>query len=467
MKENVVILGAGITGLSAGYRLAKASIPVIIIEKDSIIGGMSSCFKYKDNTLDYGPHKIFTQMDNIMAEIKVLIGDDLLAVPKKSRIRLSGKYYSFPVSVKDLLLGMPMTGIGCGAGYIKAAIKAKIIRSKDDSYEDYIINRFGKGTFDLVFKPYAEKIWGDPKKLSASLAKSRVAIPSIAQLLIRMLSGNKNKPAISADVFYYPKNGVLEISEKLAQKINEKNNSILLRTDPVRIDANNKKITVKGLDNKEKSMSYSSLVSSIPIDILIRSLDPRAPDTVIQAVNSLKHRNLVLIYIVVNKDRLFEDSFIFYPEEKYIFNRLSEQKGFSESMIPGNKTVLCVEITCGENDEKWSGIEEILYKKAIEGLKDAEIFGDDTEIEEYIVKRLTNAYPVYDIDYKRNLETVLNYLDSLENIYAVGRQGIFNYCGMADAMDMGFTAAEQIITSVRESSWAEKRKKFDNYVTVD
>lgn len=205
MKENVVILGAGIAGLSAGYKLSDASIPVTVLEKESIIGGMSSCFKYKDYKLDYGPHKIFTRMDDIMEEIRNLIGDDLLTVPKKSRIRLSGKYYNFPVSVKDLLIGMPLTGIGCGVGYFKAAIKAKIIKSNDDSYEDYIINRFGKGTFNLVFKPYAEKIWGHPSELSASLAKSRVAIPSIAELLIRMISGNKDKPAISADVFYYPK----------------------------------------------------------------------------------------------------------------------------------------------------------------------------------------------------------------------------------------------------------------------
>jgi len=157
-----------------------------------------------------------------MAKIKDLIGDDLLAVPKKSRIRLSGKYYNFPVSVKDLLTGMPLTGLGCGMGYIKAALKARIIKSNDDSYEDYIINRFGKGTFNLVFKPYAEKIWGNPKELSSSLAKSRVAIPSIAELLIRMISGDKNKPAISVDVFYYPKNGVIEISEKLAEKDQEK-----------------------------------------------------------------------------------------------------------------------------------------------------------------------------------------------------------------------------------------------------
>ena len=467
MVENTVILGGGITGLSAGYKLSEASVPITVIEKESIIGGMSSCFKHNGYTLDYGPHKIFTQMDDIMAEIKNLIGDDLLTVPKKSRIRLCGKYYNFPVSVKDLFFGMPLKGLSCGVGYIKAAVKAKIIKSEDGSYESYIVNRFGNGTFNLVFKPYAKKVWGEPKELSASLAKSRVAIPSIAELIIRTVFGDKNKPAISAEVFYYPKYGTLEIPEKLAEEVKKKNNSILLKTIPIQIDIKSKEVTVRNENGHENTLKYSNLISTIPIGILINLLKPKAPDTIIEAALSLRHRNLVLIYIVINQKRLFYDSFIFYPEEKYIFNRLSEQKGFSEYMIPKGKTVLCVEITCGENDEKWNSPDDVLYNKAIEGLKDAEIIGDDNEIEEYFVKRLINAYPVYDVNYKENLETVLIYLDSLGNIYTAGRQGIFNYCGMADAMDMGFTAAEQIIANGRESSWAEKRKKFDNYVTVD
>lgn len=226
-------------------------------------------------------------------------------------------------------------------------------------------------------------------------------------------------------------------------------------------------ISVRNKEGKETSINYSRIISSIPIDILMRSLDPQPPDPVIKAVGSLKHRNLVLLYLVISKDRLFEDSFIFYPEEKYIFNRLSEQKGFSKHMIPENKTVLCVEITCGEDDEKWNTSDEVLYNKAIEGLKDAGIIDDGTKIEEYFVKRLTNAYPVYDIKYKENLDIVLEYLDSLGNIYPVGRQGIFNYCGMADAMDMGFTAAEHIISNGREPEWKDRRRNFENYVTVD
>lgn len=466
MTGSVIILGAGITGLSAGYKLSEASIPVNIIENDSIIGGMSSCFKYKGYTLDYGPHKIFTQMDNIMTEIKILIGDDLLTVHKKSRILLSGKYYKFPPNVKDLLFGMPLTGLGCAIDYIIAAIKAKTKNSNDNSYESYIVNRFGNGTFNLVFKPYAKKVWGEPKKLSADLAKSRVAAPSIAELILRMIFGDNKKPAISADVFYYPKNGVLEISDKLAEKIKEMSNSISLKTNPVQIDTENKEVIVRNKTGQEISLYYSDIISSIPIDTLINLIKPKAPDTIITAAKSLKHRNLVLIYIVINQDRLFGDSFIFYPEEKYIFNRLSEQKGFSEYMIPKNKTVLCVEITCGEDDEKWKASDEFLYKKAIDGLRDAEIITEN-EIEEYFVKRLTNAYPVYDINYKRNIEITLDYLDSLGNIYSVGRQGIFNYCGMVDAMDMGFTAAEHIVSEGNGFAWKDRRKKFENYVTVD
>jgi len=251
------------------------------------------------------------------------------------------------------------------------------------------------------------------------------------------------------------------------KKIKRNNNSILLETTPIKINPGKKEILIRNKDGRETSINYSNIISTIPVDILIGSLDPQPPDSVIRAVESLKHRNLILFYLVINQDRLFEDSFIFYPEEKYIFNRLSEQKGFSKYMIPENKTVLCVEITCAEDDDKWNTADEVLYNKAIIGLNEAGIIKDGTNIEEYIVRRLTNAYPVYDKKYKENLNIVLEYLDALRSIYPIGRQGIFNYCGMADAMDMGFTAAEQIIEGGSMENWRKKRERFDNYVTVD
>lgn len=465
MEEQTVVLGAGIAGLSAAKKLSDNNLPVTLFEKEEFIGGMSSCFTYKDYTVDYGPHKIFTQMEPIMGEIKELIGPDLLTVPKKSRIRLAGKYYSFPVSVKDLLIGMPVTGVSCGISYVSTNLKNKITAPDDSSYESSIKTRFGNKTYNLVFGPYAKKVWGDPAKLSSDLAKTRVAIPSVGDLIKRVISGNKNKPVISADVFYYPKAGVVEISNKLVECIKKNGNEIVLNTVPIKIDTKNHEITFKTDFGKNETQRYSNLVSTIPLQDLLPLLDPLPPTDVIAAARSLRYRNLILFYIVINKKRLFEDSFIFYPEEKYVFNRISEQKGFSESMIPPDKTVLCVEVTCNENDEIWNSDENTVYTKIIEGLKDVHILNDE-HIEEYFVKRLTHAYPVYDVDYRKNLDIVLNYLDTIEYVYPIGRQGIFNYCGMADAMDMGFTVAA-LIHSKTNNQWDKIRQKFQNYITVD
>jgi len=466
MKEQTVVLGAGIAGLSAAKKLSDNNLPVTIVEKESFIGGMSSCFTYKDYTVDYGPHKIFTQMEPILREIKQLIGPDLLTVPKKSRIRLSGKYYSFPVRVTDLLLGMPVTGVSCAISYVSMNIKNKISTPDDSSYESSIKTRFGNKTYNLVFGPYAKKIWGDPAKLSSDLAKTRVAIPSIGDLIRRVISGNKNKPLISADSFYYPKSGIIEISNKLAEDIKRGGNEILLNTVPVKIDTKNHESTLKTDSGMTKIQPYSNLISTIPLQDFLALLDPLPPKEVITTARALRYRNLILFYIVITKNRLFDDSFIFYPEEKYVFNRLSEQKGFSESMIPPNKTVLCVEVTCSEDDETWKSNDNIVYSKIIDGLKEAHILTDES-IEEHFVKRLIHAYPVYDINYRANLDTVLNYLDTIEHVYPIGRQGIFNYCGMADAMDMGLCAAEYILTSNVTNKWHNIRKSFENYVTVD
>ena len=83
------------------------------------------------------------------------------------------------------------------------------------------------------------------------------------------------------------------------------------------------------------------------------------------------------------------------------------------------------------------------------------------------MKRLTHAYPVYDVNYRTNLDTVLNYLDSIEHVYPIGRQGIFNYCGMADAMDMGFHSADHIIEKRSGPDWITERRRFEQYVTID
>src|SRR3989338_1244849 len=96
METHVVILGGGITGLSTAYKLSETGFKVTVLEKSDNYGGLAATFKYKDFLLDYGPHKIYTQLP-VMEEFKELMGDRLLEIEKQSKVRLQGTYFNFPV----------------------------------------------------------------------------------------------------------------------------------------------------------------------------------------------------------------------------------------------------------------------------------------------------------------------------------------------------------------------------------
>jgi protoporphyrinogen oxidase len=184
------------------------------------------------------------------------------------------------------------------------------------------------------------------------------------------------------------------------------------------------------------------------------------------AVNRLKFRRLVLLYIEVNKDRLFPENWIFFPEKKYIFNRLSEQKGFSAHMIPEGKTILCAEMTFAQDDPRTKCSDEELLNLVIPQLEECNVLRKE-DIASYFSKDLRDGYPIYHVNYKEDVEKYLTYVERFENMYSVGRQGMFNYVGTIDCIDMGATTAAFIANKRKKEEWNREREKFENYVTID
>lgn len=468
--KKIVILGGGITGLSTAWKLSEnTNNSIEVLEIQDQLGGISSTFQHKEYSLDYGPHKIYTQMPEILSIIKKLIGNDLLTIPKKSRIRLKGKYFDYPIGLKNVLFGMsPLTSFKCVLDAGKTTMSNLIKKKEDVTYEDYIVNRFGKGLYQLVFEPYAKKVWGNPKELSAELARTRVAIPSVFVMLKNMIVGNKNKPQISADHFYYPKKGIIMLSEALAKKIETNNGKIRRKVNTKKIEIKDNKVDklVYEEDSKKFEVRIDLLVSTIPIEKLITLIHPAPSSYVTKAASALKYKPIILLYVVVNKPRLFNDNWIFFPETEFVFNRVSEQKGFSESMMPKDKTVLTVEITCDAESELYKASKEDIFKRAIGGLEKAELL-KESDVLDYFVVKLRNIYPIYDLKFKENINVVLKYLKSIENLYTNGRQGLFNYNNMDHCIDMGFTLAEHIKDDGTKEGWEGKNKKFEDYRIVD
>ena len=453
-SKSVVILGAGVAGLAAAWKLSEAGFAVTIVEKMDHIGGLAATFKWKNYELDLGPHKFYTILPGVLDVFKKLIGRDVLFQPKTSKIRLFNQYLDYPVKIVDLLKKIgPWRAFRFGMDYGLAQLK----NSQPANSEDYLRSKYGNYAFKNIFLPLSEKIWGHPSQLDVSLAETRVPAPTIFQLITGMIFGTKGQKHVSADVFYYPRHGIGQMSRAMWDQAKKHGAKLLTKTEPVSISAN--RVT---LSNKSV-LRPDYIISTIHLKHLV-SLLP-SPPKVRRAATGLKHRSLILVFLAFKKDRMFPQSWIFFPESKYIFSRLSEQKTFSPYMIPKNQTVLIAEIPCEFNGDVWN--QKNIVPKVVADLVAAEIISpDEKPIDSKIIK-IGNCYPLYDLNYKQNLQTILDYLSTMKNFYTIGRPGLFFYDNTDHSLDMGLRLANHIISRHSPKSWQSLISQFFTYRIVD
>lgn len=465
-----VVLGAGPAGLGAAWTFVEGGDQnVMILELQNRVGGLAGTFERDGYLLDYGPHKFYTRFGYILEKMKDLMGDDLLTVPKVSGVWVLGRRFEYPLNLKDLLLGLhPLVAFRCVVSYLAAAMRNAVRSRLDTSYEDYIINRFGQEVYRLVFQPLATKVWGNPRMLDANLARVRVVVPSLAELLVRMLLGDRGKAEISAKMFYYPRRGYMEFWRRIVQQIEKGNGTVCLEARPVRIGLEDGRVTsVTFIQGGEKvEIPVCRMVSTIPLEALLKMIDPPPPVEVLEAAAGLRYRAAILLFIVVHKPRILKDAWIFFPEGRYIFNRISEQKGFSSEMIPPDRTVLTVDISSDPGAPPWTMTDREIFERTMDGLETTRLLGR-SEVKEFFIVRIPRVYPIYDLALRLRLETIWRYLDRIPNLISVGRHGYFQHNNSDNALDMGIRAANHLLSGSLPCAWEEQRGQFDTYQIVD
>ncbi|MDD5098706.1 MAG: hypothetical protein PHD31_03265, partial [Candidatus Pacebacteria bacterium] len=288
------------------------------------------------------------------------------------------------------------------------------------------------------------------KELDAELARRRVAISGIFQLIKSVLFKDTKK--ISAEYFYYPEKGMIQLFDLLKKKISDNGGRILLNQDIKEINVKNNQIE-HIIFGKSKIVRPDYMISTIPLDSFSKMLNPK-----IDLDQKISYQRLNIIYFVLNKPKALNDCWIFFPENKLIFQRVSEQKAFSPNTCPKDKTVIMVETTKDINEETMNRIIEQLEKVNI--LK-------KEEIEEHFVKSIEKAYPIYKKGFLEQLNKLINNVESIDNFYLLGRQSLFNYNNMDQCWDMALKIKEQIESNKTRKDWQKTKKYFDNYRIVD
>lgn len=187
-----------------------------------------------------------------------------------------------------------------------------------------------------------------------------------------------------------------------------------------------------------------NIIESVPLTEFITLLDPLPPQQILDLKEKLRHRSQVYVFLTLNKTSITSDQWIYFPSKDIPFARVSEMKNFSAEMAPEGKTSLFIEFFCFEGDKTWAMSDTSLTALTIHYFERLNFFTKQDVRNSYVIRK-RNVYPIYDLEYKTHLSQIKKYLDSVENLYYIGRPGRFRYNNQDHSLEMGMLAAKSII----------------------
>jgi len=450
-SKKIIIMGGGPAGLTAGLELVKNNQSTLIVEADKQVGGISRTVNYKGYYFDIGGHRFFTKEPEVKKLWEEILPDDFLKRPRLSRIYYNNKFFYYPLKPFNALLNVgPIKSIEIFFSYVITRLKYYLGgRKTATNFEDWVVQRFGRKLFNIFFKTYTEKVWGTPtNQIGADWAAQRIKGLSLLKAIKEAIFPSKQKLTTLIDEFSYPKYGVGMMYDKMADIYLKKNGELLLETKAVSLKHFNNKITGAILQTKtgqqeEKSADY--FISTIPLPELVKILQPAAPSDVIQAANNLNFRAFFTVCLILDQKESFADNWIYIHSPEVKVGRIQNFKQWSPYMVPDpSKTTLGMEYFCFVGDELWQMSDQNIFELAKKELETIGLGRADKVIDGLVIK-LKDVYPVYDQNYKQNLDKIYGYLKQFKNLQIAGRGGIFRYNNMDHSILTGLYSARNIL----------------------
>ncbi len=451
-RKRVLILGAGLAGLAAGYELTKAGHHVSLIEKETDVGGLARTLNVNGFRFDTGPHRWYTKNDMVNGWMLKLLGREIIKVPRLTRIYFDKTFFHYPIKLRSTLSGMGLIKTTM-AVFDYALVKLINIFFKKEpvTLEDGFVAQFGWTLYRMFFKHYSEKLWGtNCKNISADWIGQRSRGFDIFTIIKDIFLKSKNIVSF-VDQFSYPKLGIGRIAGKMAEEIKKGGGTILVGTEVVGLQHKNDvitEVTVRG--NKRQTIEVDEVVSTIPLSDLVKMLTPAVTGDITRINNRLTYRDQVQLALFISKTHITPDTWVYVHSLNLPYVRFMEMDNWSSDLSPKGTTTLVFEITCNEGDHIWGMSDRDLAQMVISSfIKEFRLI-IEADIIDYYVHRMPKEYPVYHIGYKADLVFLKGYLSRYTNLQIAGRNGIFRYNNMDHSVEMGLYAAWNIIEGERK-----------------
>ncbi len=460
----LAVLGAGPAGAGAAFQAARRKLGrTVVLEQRDGPGGNAGSFDLEGLRVDYGSHRLHPACDaRVLADITALLGDDLRIRPRHGRILLRNSWIHFPLQALDLALHLPKSFlIGSAADIVRKRFVKKPV---DESFASVLEAGLGRTICRDFYFPFARKLWGlDPMHLSPVQAQRRVSANTPGRMLRKLKRAGTGR-------FYYPQRGYGQIFERLHEEAAIQGAEFLFGSKVTGMAHDGRRVSRICYEQSGSSgtVDCDFVLSTLPINLLARSMRPQAPVEVLEAAGGMSFRAMILIYLVLDQDRFSEYDAHYFPEERFPISRLSEPKNYSGVSEPRGRTALCAELPCDTASSAWNMSDADLGDLVRDVLRDAGI-PLRASIRKVVTRRLAQAYPIYKRGFEVPLAQVDDWLGQFENLVTFGRQGLFAHDNAHHALYMAYCAVDCMESNgkFQWARWKKFRHEFESHVVED
>ena len=440
----MVVIGAGPAGLSAALELVRRGRRPLVLEASRTVGGIARTECWRGHRFDIGGHRFYTSDPEIEALWRRVLGPDLLRVRRRSRIASNGRFFSYPLEPLDALRSNGiLESCRMAASYLLAQLRP---RRPAATFEDWVVQRFGRRLYETFFKSYTEKVWGLPcSAIRADWAAQRIRSLSLATAASHALFGNHDRDSLIGE-FLYPRLGPGMMWERVRDLVVDGGGEVRLRAPVVAVNAAGGSVSGVVVDGRHGSerVACREVISSMPVSELVAALRPEPPAAVRAAAAGLRYRGMLVVGLIVARAELFADQWIYVHDPELRVGRIQNFKSWSAEMCADPATTnLGLEYFCDAGDELWSRTDDDLVSLATAELACLGL-AEPADVLAGVVFRQARAYPVYDDGYDRRLDTIWEHLDGLRGLQSVGRNGRHRYNNQDHSMLTGILAARNL-----------------------
>jgi protoporphyrinogen oxidase len=447
--DRTVVIGAGPAGLAAAHELSTLGRDVTVLEQDDQVGGIARTVVYEGYRFDIGGHRFFTKADSIQRLWEEVMGDDFLVRPRLSRIHYRDHFFHYPLKPVEALIGLgPWEALRIFVSYVRA----RTFPIEDErTFEEWVVNRFGRRLFEIFFETYTEKVWGRPcSEIGAEWAAQRIKNLDLVAAVRNALLGSRADGQVLTtliDRFHYPRLGPGMLWERWTERLAERGVEIRMETEVNRLvhrDGRVVAVEARRSDGTTDRVEGAHFISTMPVRELVRALSPAPPAAVLEAAERLQYRDFLTVVLIIEKAELFPDNWIYIHSPDVRVGRIQNFKNWSPDMVPDpSMTSLGLEYFVDEGDDLWALSDPELIELGARETVRLGLVGEGS-VRDGTVVRVRKAYPVYDGGYREALATIRGWLSGLDNLQLVGRNGQHRYNNQDHSMLTGMLAARNV-----------------------